>query len=82
MGTDVLQLVTAVLGSLGFSLIFNVRGKTLFWGALGGLLAWGSYLFFVERGTRMWWAICFPVCSLRFMRKSAPDGSEPRQRCF
>lgn len=51
MGTDVLQLVTAVLGSLGFSLIFNVRGKTLFWGALGGLLAWGSYLFFVERGT-------------------------------
>lgn len=46
-----MQLVTAVLGSLGFSLIFNVRGKTLFWGALGGLLAWGSYLFFVERGT-------------------------------
>ena len=33
MGTDVLQLVTAALGSLGFSLIFNVRGKTLFWGA-------------------------------------------------
>ena len=40
METDVLQLVTAALGSLGFSLIFNDRGKTLFWGALGGLLAW------------------------------------------
>lgn len=51
METDVLQLITAALGSLGFSLIFNVRGKTLFWGALGGLLAWGSYLLFLSWGT-------------------------------
>lgn len=51
MKTDVLQLITAALGSLGFSLIFNVRGKTLFWGALGGLLAWGSYLLFLSWGT-------------------------------
>ena len=51
METNLLQLITAALGSLGFSLIFNVRGKTLLWGALGGLLAWGSYLFFQAQGT-------------------------------
>ena len=50
METYLLQLLTASLGSLGFSLIFNVRGKNLFWGALGGLLAWGSYLIFLYLG--------------------------------
>ena len=51
METNLLQLITAALGSLGFSLVFNVRGKPLLWGALGGLLAWGSYLFFKAQGT-------------------------------
>ena len=51
MGTNLLQLITAALGSLGFSLVFNVRGKPLLWGAVGGLLAWGSYLFFKAQGT-------------------------------
>ena len=50
METNLLHLITAALGSLGFSLIFNVRGKPLLWGALGGLLAWGSYLLFKEQG--------------------------------
>ena len=51
METNLLQLITAALGSLGFSLVFNVRGKPLLWGALGGLLAWGSYLLFKAQGT-------------------------------
>ena len=40
----ILQLVTAFLGSLGFALLFHVRGKNLLLGSLGGLLAWGVYL--------------------------------------
>ena len=44
MEKDLLQLITAALGSLGFSLIFNVRGRPLLFGALGGLIAWGVYL--------------------------------------
>ena len=40
----VLQLSTAFLGSLGFALLFHVRGKKLWLGSLGGLLAWGVYL--------------------------------------
>ena len=51
METNLLQLITAALGSLGFSLVFNVRGKPLLWGAVGGLLAWGSYLLFKAQGT-------------------------------
>lgn len=38
------QLLTAGLGALGFSLIFNVRGRQLIFTTLGGFLAWGVYL--------------------------------------
>ena len=40
----ILQLTTAFLGSLGFALLFHVRGIKLWLGSLGGLLAWGVYL--------------------------------------
>lgn len=40
----ILQLATAFWGSLGFALLFQVRGKKLLLGSLGGLLAWGVYL--------------------------------------
>ena len=39
-----LQLLTAFLGSLGFSILFGLRKKHLLAAALGGLLAWGLYL--------------------------------------
>lgn len=45
-----LQLITATLGALGFSLIFNVRGKSVLFATLGGLLAWGSYLLLTGAG--------------------------------
>lgn len=38
------QMIAGMLGSLGFSLIFNVGKKHLIPAALGGLLAWGIYL--------------------------------------
>ena len=44
MESIVTQLISGTLGSLGFSLIFNVRKKYLIPAALGGLLAWGVYL--------------------------------------
>ncbi len=43
------HLVTAFLGSLGFSLLFNIRGRHLLPAALGGLLAWGVYLLAMQR---------------------------------
>ena len=40
-----LQLAAGIIGSLGFSLLFNVRiAKRLFWCAAGGGVAWGVVL--------------------------------------
>lgn len=39
-----IQLSAALIGSLGFSMFFNVRGKILIWTSLGGFLSWGVYL--------------------------------------
>jgi len=40
----IVELTTAFLGSLGFALLFNTRGKHLWPASLGGLLSWGVYL--------------------------------------
>ena len=40
----ILQIVTACIGSLGFAVLFNVRGIRLVAAAIGGLLSWGIYL--------------------------------------
>lgn len=39
-----MQLVAAFLGSLGFAVLFQIRGKKLLYAALGGLITWGVYL--------------------------------------
>lgn len=39
-----IQLAAALIGSLGFSMFFNVRGNILIWTSLGGLLSWAVYL--------------------------------------
>ena len=41
---DLTGPMTAFLGSLGFSMLFNVRGWRLLAGALGGGLTWTLYL--------------------------------------
>lgn len=35
------QLITALIGSLGFGLMFGLRARHLFFAALGGMIAWG-----------------------------------------
>lgn len=42
--TAVIQLITAFLGSMGFSLLFGMRKSHLLWASLGGVLTWGVYL--------------------------------------
>lgn len=42
--TCAIQLITAFIGSLGFSLLFGMRRRHLLWAALGGVLTWGVYL--------------------------------------
>ena len=40
----IIHLVTAGIGALGFSLIFNIRKELLPAAAMGGLLDWGVYM--------------------------------------
>ncbi len=44
MTTYIIQLITAVLGSIGFALLFRVRPKLMVSIGLGGFLTWGTYL--------------------------------------
>lgn len=41
---QLIQLAAAGLGSLGFALLFNLRGAKLTWASLGGVISWGAYL--------------------------------------
>ena len=44
MKDAMLQILMSFLGSLGFSVLFHVRGSKLFLAALGGALSWGLNL--------------------------------------
>lgn len=39
-----LQIILAFMGSLGFSILFNIKGRKIWYAALGGALAWAIYL--------------------------------------
>ena len=41
---DIIQILMGGLGTIGFSLLFNVRGRKLFFGTLGGILSWTAFL--------------------------------------
>lgn len=44
MNQNVLQLITAMTGSMGFALLFHVRPRLILPAALGGFFNWGIYL--------------------------------------
>ena len=44
--TELIQIITATVGSLGFGILFNVREKRLIAVAIGGGVAWALYLLF------------------------------------
>ena len=55
-----IQVVAAFFGSLGFALLFNLRGRWLFFTALGGGLSWCIYLIsgsFISHYERISWCI-------------------------
>ena len=44
MNEIIIQLITGMLGSLGFALLFGLKKQYLIVAAIGGLLNWGLYL--------------------------------------
>ncbi len=57
MQTIIIQLITAMTGSLGFCLVFRLRGRLLLPASFGGLLCWGVYLL----GLEAWGGIFVPT---------------------
>ena len=45
-GTAITQVIMAMLGSVGFGILFNLRGRRLMLAGLGGMLSWIIYLIF------------------------------------
>ena len=48
MTAEVIQIITGFIGSLCFGVLFNLKGKRLAAGALGGLLSWGLFVLFSQ----------------------------------
>ena len=44
MRAEVIQIVTGLLGTLGFSILFNIKGKRLLAATFGGFLSWSAFL--------------------------------------
>lgn len=38
--TEILQVLSGFIGSIGFSILFNIRGKRLLAASIGGMLSW------------------------------------------
>ena len=41
---EVIQLVAAFTGSMGFAMLFNIKGKNILIAAIGGFISWAAYL--------------------------------------
>jgi uncharacterized membrane protein YjjB (DUF3815 family) len=46
MLTPCFQIIAGCVGTFGFGVLFNIRGKKLLFGAMGGFLAWTLYVLF------------------------------------
>ena len=44
MKEAIIQIISGTLGTIGFGILFNIRGKKLAFASLGGLLSWTVYL--------------------------------------
>ena len=42
--TEIFQIIASFVGSMGFGILFNIRGKRLWAASIGGLLSWLLYI--------------------------------------
>lgn len=55
----IIQTLMGALGSVGFAILFNIRGKRLFLFFLGGALDWTVYLLCTHHGCSMFQGLLF-----------------------
>jgi len=41
---DIMEIITGFIGSFGFALLYNIRGKKLVAAAVGGLMSWALFI--------------------------------------
>lgn len=41
---EIIQILTSTLGTLGFGILFNIRGKRLLAATVGGFLSWAMFI--------------------------------------
>ena len=46
MNTALSQIISGCIGTFGFGVLFNIRGRKLLFGSMGGFLAWTLYVLF------------------------------------
>lgn len=46
----IIQIIVSLISSLGFGIIFNIKGKNLIFAAIGGGLSWFCNLVFTQNG--------------------------------
>lgn len=68
-----IQILFATLATFGFGIIFNIRGKNLFFSAIAGGISWGTYLFCLELNPSLILAnfiasVVLTICSELFAR--------------
>lgn len=44
INNEIFQIIAAFIGSFGFAILYNIRGKKLAFAALGGFLSWSLFL--------------------------------------
>lgn len=75
-----IQIITALLGSLGFSLLFGLRPRYLLLASLGGGICWAFYQFCLQSGLSVF-VTCFAASAFsaiygeilaRIMKAPAP----------
>lgn len=53
------QIAVSFLASLGFGIIFNIKGKNLIFASIGGAISWFSYLYLKEKLCRRYLVIVY-----------------------
>ncbi len=60
--SEIIEILAGFVGSLGFALLFNIRGKKLLVASLGGIISWALFLLlhrFIENE-----ALCYLIVSI------------------
>ena len=66
----IVQTLMGALGSVGFGVLFHVRGRKLLWAAFGGALAWAVYLACSVNGMGVFASLFAATCAVALVSEA------------